>query len=113
MALVAWSTMTRKHQTPEYQRNARIIRRRVNVEHAAGRPVPCWRCRTAIHPGQAFDVGHLPGAQGSSLEELAPEHRSKTTHCKGNRSHGGSIGAAITNARAQSTVSTRVQTWRL
>lgn len=101
--------MGRKHQSPEYQRNARIIRGRVKTQHAAGEPVQCWRCRGAIWPTQPFDVGHVTGAQGSSQQELAPEHRHKTTHCMGNRSHGGTQGAAITNARA----TTKVQTWRL
>lgn len=105
--------MGSKHQTTEYRRNAQLIRSRVKQAHASGEPVGCWRCRTLIHPGQPFDVGHLPGAQGSSLAEMAAEHRSRNTHCKGNRSHGGALGAAITNARAQSTVTTKVQTWRL
>ncbi|MFS0714091.1 hypothetical protein ABC195_09410 [Microbacterium sp. 2P01SA-2] len=51
-------------------------------------------------PGQPYDVGHLPGALGSALHELAPEHRHETPGCcKGNRAHGGTDGAAKTNAR--------------
>ena len=104
--------MGRKHQTPEYQRNARIIRTRVKAQHASGAPVQCWRCGAPIHPGQAFDVGHVTGAQGSSMQELRPEHRSKSTHCIGNRSAGGKTGAAITNAR-HGTVHSKVKAWPL
>lgn len=100
--------MTAKHQTPEYQRNARIIRARTRALQAAGVPVMCWRCRTPIYPGQPFDAGHLPGAQGSSLEELRAEHRSRTSHCKGNRA----AGAELTNRRP-ATLRTKVQTWPL
>lgn len=104
--------MSGKHQSPEYQRNARIIRARVKTQHAAGEPVPCWRCRSPIFPGQPFDVGHIAGAQGSSQQELAPEHRHKTTHCKGNRSAGGTVGAAVVNAR-RNTLRSKVTAWPL
>lgn len=106
--------MTAKHQTPEYQRNARIIRDRVKAAHRAGRPVACWRCAGAIAPGQPFDVGHMRGAIGSSLQELAPEHRHRTAGCIGNRAHGGAQGAAKTNARHTPTVQPKqTATWKL
>ena len=102
--------MSAKHQTPEYRRNAPIVRSRVHAAHRAGRGVLCWRCRRPIAPGQAFDVGHLPGAVGSSLGELAAEHRHKTGSCPGNRSVGGREGAARTNARHRPTIPTTTQT---
>lgn len=91
--------MSAKHSDPEYMRNAGIVRRRVKALHRQGEPVQCWRCGRAIVPGQPFDVGHRDGATGHSLAELAPEHRHATSYCQGNRSHGGSLGAAKTNAR--------------
>ncbi len=105
--------MTAKHRTPEYQRNAATIRRRVKSAWATGRAVACWRGGRPILPGTAFDVGHVRGAVGSRLEELAPEHRHETPGCcKGNRSEGGKAGAAITNARHAPTVATtRETTW--
>lgn len=100
--------MSAKHRTAEYQRNAPIIRKRVKAQHAAGQPVRCWRCPRPIMPGQPFDVGHLPGAQGSALHELHAEHRGE------NRSAGGRIGAAKTNARHAPTVpTTRQTTWNI
>ncbi|MDL9978841.1 hypothetical protein [Microbacterium candidum] len=91
--------MTSKHQTPEYRRNALTIRERVTAAHRTGRPVACWRCRRPIAPGQPYDVGHVQGATGSTLRDLAPEHRHRTAHCVGNRAHGGNLGARITNSR--------------
>ena len=106
--------MSAKHQTPEYRRNARTIRERVRSAWRAGRAVSCWRCRGAIAPGQPFDVGHLPGALGSALSDLAPEHRHKTGACVGNRAAGAKLGAAITNARHTPTIPTKnATTWRL
>lgn len=104
--------MTAKHHTPEYQRNARAIKARVKTLHRLDEPVVCWRCRRPILPGQPCDVGHLPGAVGSALHELAPEHRHKTQHCAGNRSAGGKVGAAKTNARPV-VAERKVTTWTL
>lgn len=104
--------MSRKHQSPEYKRNALIIRKRVRTIHKYGDPVQCWRCGRAIVPGQHFDVGHLPNAQGSALHELAPEHRHRTLSCPGNRAEGGRVGAAATNAR-RTTPEGQVKSWRL
>ena len=91
--------MSAKHQTPEYRRNAAVVRRRVQADHRRGRNALCWRCRGPIRLGDAFDVGHLPGAVRSRLEELAPEHRHAVGQCPGNRADGGRQGAALTNAR--------------
>lgn len=102
--------MSGKHRTPEYQRNARVIRARVAVVHRSGEPVTCWRCRRPIMPGQPFDVGHVDGATGSTLSDLAPEHRHATGSCVGNRADGGKQGAAITNRRPPAR---SVQTWTL
>lgn len=90
--------MTRKHQTPEYQRNARIVRKQVTALHRAGQAAVCWRGGGLIPPGMVYDVGHIAGARGSSRAELAPEHRHRTPGCcDGNRRHGGTIGAMRTN----------------
>lgn len=107
--------MSAKHRTAEYQRNAPIIRKRVRAAHAAGQAVPCWRCRRGIRPGQPFDVGHITGAIGSALHELAPEHRHATPTCTGNRSDGGRRGAAKTNARHTPTIptTTTAKTWNI
>jgi hypothetical protein len=106
------SVVSAKHRDPEYMRNARIIRHRVKTEHRAGRAVPCWRCRGAIAPGQPFDVGHVAGAIGHSMTDLAAEHRHKTGLCPGNRSTGGRVGAAVTNSKhAPSTPAAEVKTW--
>lgn len=102
--------MTAKHRTAEYQRNARIIRARVEVAHRRGEPVPCWRCRGAILPGRPYDVGHRNPTGGHSLDNLAPEHRHRTGGCPGNRAHGGSLGAARTNARHTPTIPTGAHT---
>lgn len=104
--------MTAKHRTPEYQRNAKRIRKRVRAAFRRGEGVTCWRCRRIIMPGEPFDVGHLPGAQASAEHELAPEHRHKTSRCIGNRADGGRIGAAIRNNRARViTPTTQEQSW--
>ncbi len=86
--------MSGHHQDPEYTRNARTVRRHVNADHKAGRPVWCIGCGREIQPGQAFDVGHrIDAARGGSnaLHNLGPQHRRE------NRRAGGRAGAAITN----------------
>lgn len=50
-------------------------------------------------PRQPYDVGHVHGAIGNSLTDLAPEHRHATGPCPGNRADGGAKGAALTNSR--------------
>ena len=105
--------MSAKHQTPEYQRNARTLRKRWRPAHREGTLV-CWRCRRLIAPSQPYDVGHLPGAGGSAESDLAPEHRHATLWCVGNRAAGAKLGAAITNARHTPTIPTKnATTWRL
>jgi len=91
--------MTAKHRDPEYVRNARIVRAQVARARRLGDDVLCWRCRRPIDPAEQFDVGHLDPSGGPGLENLAPEHRRKSTTCRGNRSAGGQLGAAMTNAR--------------
>lgn len=59
----------------------------------------CWRCRGPILPDQPWDVGHVPGALGSAVTDLAPEHRHATDRCPGNRAEGGRAGATIRHAR--------------
>lgn len=112
--------MTRKHQSPEYQRNARIVRERVRALHKQGRPAVCWRGGGPIMPGHdgrrgtPYDVGHLPGARGHALHELAPEHRHRWPGCcDGNRREGGRVGAMLTNKTPAKIVHNdgNVQSW--
>lgn len=86
--------MSRAHQDPEYQRNSRILRARVNADLKAGRPVYCQRCGREIQPGQRYDIGHrIDASRGGShaLDQLGPEHRGE------NRRAGGRLGAQKTN----------------
>lgn len=103
--------MTQKHQSPDYQRNARTRRAQVRAAHKYGQPVACWRCSGPIFPGQPFDIGHITGAIGHSLHELAPEHRHKTGACAGNRSHGGKAGAQARRDRRTPDTRSDVTTW--
>jgi hypothetical protein len=105
--------VTRKHQTPEYQRNARTRRAQVRAAHKYGQAVACWRCNGPIFPGQPFDIGHITGALGSTLPELAPEHRHKTAACIGNRAAGGKTGATIRETRRTPPTRSDVTTWAL
>ena len=90
--------VTRKHQTPAYQRNARIVRKRVAAMHKAGMPALCWRGGGAILLGMPYDVGHITGTRGSGAGTLAPEHRHRMAGCcDGNRREGGRVGAMLTN----------------
>lgn len=92
--------MTAKHQDPEYRANARIVREQVNRARKFGRAVYCRRCRLEIDQHQAFDVGHIDEHGGHSRANLAAEHRYRIDcPAKGNRSHGGRLGAAITNTK--------------
>ncbi|MCM3779870.1 hypothetical protein [Microbacterium hydrocarbonoxydans] len=101
--------MTHKHKSPEWSRTTRTIRSQVRAAYERGEVVGCWRCGAPL-PIDAegkvvFDVGHLDPNGGESIDNAAPEHRSKSGQCVGNRAHGGRMGAAITNAR-RSTKST-------
>ena len=90
--------MSQKHTSTEYQRNAKHVRKRVRVAWDAGDDVACWRCGRLIFETTPYDVGHIDPFGGEGLENLAPEHRSKTGVCPGNRNLGGRSGARITNA---------------
>lgn len=104
--------MTRKHQSPEYQRNARTIRARVKVQHKHGQPAVCWRGGGAIMPGIPYDVGHIDPSGGDHMTNLAPEHRTRTPGCcGGNRNLGGAQGAAISNGRRLTMRQSDVQSW--
>jgi hypothetical protein len=100
-------------RSPEYQRNARTIRARTRAQLKFGHPVPCWRCGQAIMPGMPFDVGHIDPRGGDRMTNLSPEHRHATGNCRGNRAHGGSDGAAITNGRRINHRALDVQSWPL
>lgn len=105
--------MTGKHQSPEYQRNARVVRTRTRSQLKLGIPVPCWRCGAAILPGMLFDVGHIDPHGGERMTNLAPEHRTATGGCRGNRAIGGRDGAAISNSRRIVVKRSDVTTWPL
>lgn len=99
--------MTTKHSTPEWRRTTRTIRAQARRAHQHGDAVMCWRCGRPL-PVDAedrllFDVGHLDPNGGESVDNAAPEHRTKSTACIGNRAHGGRMGAALTNARKAKT----------
>lgn len=91
--------MTEKHTSAEWQRSRKHVRARVRAAWERGDEVTCWRCGRVIPEGGAYDVGHLDPFGGEGLENLAPEHRTKTGACPGNRNLGGRAGARITNAR--------------
>lgn len=85
--------MSAKHATPQWRRTCRIVRAQVALAHRRGEDVHCWRCGHLIEEGQRYDVGHLNPNGGEGLDNAAPEHRHE------NRSHGGRMGARLTNAR--------------
>jgi hypothetical protein len=68
----------------------------------AGLPSPCVNaCQYTgiVYPGEAFDVGHIVGAEAGGTNDrsnLGP------AHVKCNRSDGGKVGAARTNAARRS-----------
>lgn len=90
--------MTSKHASPEYHRNAKHVRRQVRKTWDQEDCVTCWRCGHIIPEGMPYDVGHIDPFGGEGLENLAPEHRTRTGACPGNRNLGGRAGARITNA---------------
>lgn len=101
--------MSRKHQDPEYRKNARIVRQQVAAARRAGRDVACWRCGHELDPEQTYDVGHRDPHGGHGLANLAPEHRYKTGRCQGNRAAGGRMGQA--RQAAQKTTSAGLLGW--
>lgn len=106
--------MSARHHTSAYRRNARIIRQRVQGIHRLGSDATCWRGGGPIPPGMPFDVGHRDPEGGDDIGNLAPEHRVRQPGCcRGNRSHGGTDGARLTNSRRPSATTTRATTWKL
>jgi hypothetical protein len=99
--------MIPKHQTPQYKRDARILRKRVDAMHRLGYSVACWRCGREIKPGEPYDAGHT----GRTPTHLAPEHRHATGDCEGNRANGGAMSAAISHDRRAPRGG--VTTWKL
>lgn len=92
------SPVSAKHSDPEYRKNARITRQRVAQMRRRGDDPTCWRCGHPIDEGQTFDVGHINPSGGHGLDNLAPEHRYKTSRCQGNRAAGGRMGRVIQQA---------------
>lgn len=104
--------MTAKHADPEYRSNARIRQQQVAQARKFGREVICQRCGGEVHEGQAFDVGHKDEHGGHGLSNLGIEHRyRRDCPARGNRSHGGRLGAAITNRRRGARVQHRRLSW--
>ena len=87
--------MTAKHTDPQWRRTVRLIRTQVRIAWAQDEPVRCWRHGHELPPGAPYDVGHITLHGGNGPDNAAPECRT------GNRSHGGKLGAKITNTRRQ------------
>lgn len=85
--------MTEKHRDPEWRATTRIIRAQTRQAWARGEDVTCWRHGHTIPEGTPYDVGHIRLDGGNGTDNAAPECR------HGNRSHGGKLGARITNQR--------------
>lgn len=107
--------MTTKHRSPEWSRTTRTVRAQARRAHANGDVIVCWRCGRPI-PVDAddrliFDVGHIDPNGGEGIDNAAPEHRSRSGLCVGNRAHGGRMGAAITNARKSTKTTFRPIPW--
>lgn len=104
--------MTAKHADPEYRSNARLVRQQVAHVRRFGGTVICRRCGGEIHEGQAWDVGHIDEHGGHGRANLDTEHRYRADcPARGNRSHGGRLGAAITNRRRSARVQHRRLAW--
>ncbi|WP_157156253.1 hypothetical protein [Diaminobutyricimonas sp. LJ205] len=98
--------MTAVHKDPLYIKNARIVRAQTNARLKRGDQVNCGKCGHAIQSGQRYDVGHIIDASRGGthdLHNLRPEHRHE------NRSAGGRVGAAVTNATSRR--ARRLPTW--
>lgn len=85
--------MTAKHADPQWVKTVRILRAQVRAAWARGEEVYCRRCGGEIRPNTLFDAGHIDAHGEPTIDNAAPEHR------KCNRSHGGKVGAAITNTK--------------
>ncbi|GMM94750.1 hypothetical protein [Microbacterium sp. MTN4-26] len=94
-----------KHASPEWRRTVRTIRAQVRQAYERGEPVMCWRHGDEIPEGVPFDVGHLQPLGGEGIDNAAPECR------RGNRSHGGRMGAAKTNAKRSKASTFRPLPW--
>lgn len=104
--------MTAKHSDPEYRTNARIVRQQVEHARRFGGTVLCQRCRRPILDDQLYDVGHVDEHGGHARSNLGPEHRMRRDcPARGNRSHGGRLGAAITNRRRGARLEHRRLPW--
>lgn len=90
--------MSAKHRSAEWQKTRGIIRAQVRQAWSRGDEVTCWRCGRLIDAEGQYDVGHIDPFGGEGVSNAAPEHRTKTPWCIGNRSAGGRMGARITNA---------------
>lgn len=91
--------MTSRHRSPEYLKNARIVRASLAARIDLGHLIPCVDCGRPIQPDQRWDVGHIvPASKGGSngLDNLGASHRYAC-----NRAAGGRMGAAITNASSR------------
>ncbi|MFT4232277.1 MAG: hypothetical protein QM606_05815 [Leucobacter sp.] len=103
--------MSRAHRrNPRMQAALRAYRPQI----AATLPAPCVqpRCQLGgtVYPDQSWDVAHLPGLDA----HLDPEHvptRAEVGpgHSKCNRSDGGRVGAAKTNAARRA--AKRMRSW--
>lgn len=97
--------MSEKHTSAEWHRTTRTIRAQVKRAWERGDEVTCWRHGHVIPEGAPYDVGHMDPHGGESVNNAAPECRS------GNRSHGGRMGAQITNARRSNRATFRPLPW--
>jgi 5-methylcytosine-specific restriction endonuclease McrA len=86
--------MSKHHQSAEYYRNSRVVRRILGAKIRAGNFVPCVECGRAVQAGQLWDVGHIiDAAKGgtNALSNLGAAHRGH------NRAAGGRAGATVRN----------------
>jgi len=89
--------MTAKHADPTWRATVRTVRAQVRQAWSRGDDVQCWRHGHIIPEGAPYDVGHIDANGPPTIDNAAPECRA------GNRSHGGRLGAAQTNAKRSST----------
>jgi 5-methylcytosine-specific restriction endonuclease McrA len=90
--------MSKHHLTPEYQREARAVRKILGPQIAAGNDVRCVNCGHPVQAGQRWDVGHIIDASRGGAA-----HRTNmgAAHTRCNRSAGGRAGAAKTNTTSK------------
>lgn len=97
--------MTSKHATPEWRRTVRLVKAQARRTWEQGGEVTCWRTGRVIPGPDQLDVGHIDPHGGEGLDNAAPELR------RVNRSHGGKLGAQITNARKSTKNTFRPLPW--